>query len=86
MLSAADTSGGGGAGKEDSNAAIAYLARYMNMSVEDVHTLSRNKLTLGTLERLTASDLGGALLRLFLYSRVYNATCTSITNRIHSSL
>jgi hypothetical protein len=33
------------------------LARYMDMCGEDIQALSRHKMTLGTLEKLTAGDL-----------------------------
>jgi hypothetical protein len=37
--------------------AIAHLARFMDLSDEDMRVLSYNKLTLGKLERLSAGDL-----------------------------
>jgi hypothetical protein len=37
--------------------ALSYLARYINMPSEDIHTLRRSRATLGTLERLTGDEL-----------------------------
>ena len=41
----------------NSGSAIAHLARFMDLSDEDMRVLSYNKLTLGKLERLSAGDL-----------------------------
>mmetsp|Transcript_26999 Transcript_26999/g.43243 ORF Transcript_26999/g.43243 Transcript_26999/m.43243 type:complete len:842 (+) Transcript_26999:338-2863(+) len=44
-------------GSPDDASALSYLARYINVSGEDVRALLRNRATLGTLEHLTAENI-----------------------------